>query len=408
MPSYFPNAFGDSEAQIERFVADLFRQNGWEVLVEPQLQGLKPDLVAERSGQRYIVEIKRASEGRKDRVIPLLSQAVLELQHYARNSPGVVIPVAIIVASYIPEPVAEQAKRFIHEFAPEVAIGLLDLEGFRLFAGHDLEGLSAERARGRSIGWPKLRSRSPQLFSDLNQWMLKVLLAPSIPDSYLAAPRGSYQGAAQLAQAAGVSMMSAFRFVEQFSKEGFLEHGPGRLRLVRWRELLDRWMAASRRRIADIPMRWVLRRGKDAQLDALRAYAVAGEGELRGFHQSGAPFVSRRSRICLGLFSAAEALGVGFVHGVQPYVYLERMNQEAVENLGLSAYDAEQNPDVYIRIPGNRESVFRAAVMKNGVPVSDVLQVWLDIAHHPSRGKEQADQIWKRILAPVFEQNEQP
>lgn len=406
MSSHFPNPPGDSEAQVERFVADLFRQNGWEVLVEPRLQGLKPDLVAERSGLRYIVEVKRASEGRKDRVLPLLSQAVLELQHYARNAPGSVIPVAIIVASYIPESVAEEAKRFIHELAPEVAIGLLDLEGFRLFAGHALEALSAERVRGRSIGSPRLRSRSPQLFSDLNQWMLKVLLAPHIPDLYLGAPRGHYQGPAQLAQAAGVSMMSAFRFVDQFSKEGFLEHGPAGLRLVRWRELLDRWIAASRRRIVDIPMRWVLRRGNDALLNALRAYAAAGEGELRGFHESKAPLVSHRSRACLGLFSAAEALGVGFVHGVQPSVYLERMNQEAVESLGLSANDAEQNPDVYIRIPGNRESVFRAAVMKNGVPVSDIFQVWLDISHHPSRGKEQADQIWRRVLAPVFE-NEQ-
>jgi hypothetical protein len=404
MRPYSPNAFVNSEVQVERFVADLFRQNGWEILVEPRLQGLKPDLIAERSGQRYIVEIKRASEGRKDRVIPLLSQAALELQHYARNSSGVVIPVAIIVASYIPESVAEQAKRFVQEFAPEVAIGLLDLEGFRLFAGHELEGLSADRVRGKSIGSLKLQSRSPQLFSDLNQWMLKVLLAPSIPESYLAAPRGSYQGAAQLAQAAGVSTMSAFRFVEQFSKEGLLEHESGSLRLVRWRELLDRWVAASRRRIVDIPMRWVLRKGNDALLGALRAYA--GVAELRGLHESGAPLVSRRSRACLGLFAAAEAFGVGFVHGVQPYLYLERMNEEAVESLGLSAYDAEQNPDIFIRIPGNRESVFRAAVMKKGVPVSDIIQVWLDMAHHPSRGKEQADQIWRRILAPVFERNE--
>ena len=44
--------------------------------------------------------------------------------------------------------------------------------------------------------------------------------------------------------------------------------------------------------------------------------------------------------------------------------------------------------------------------MKNRVPVSDIVQVWLDIAHHPSRGKEQADVIWRKILAPAFEANE--
>jgi hypothetical protein len=32
--------------------------------------------------------------------------------------------------------------------------------------------------------------------------------------------------------------------------------------------------------------------------------------------------------------------------------------------------------------------VFRGAVTKNGVPVSDILQVWLDVSQHPSRGRE--------------------
>jgi hypothetical protein len=38
--------------------------------------------------------------------------------------------------------------------------------------------------------------------------------------------------------------------------------------------------------------------------------------------------------------------------------------------------------------------------VKDGVPVSDVLQVWMDVAQHPSRGREQADLIWRKILAP--------
>jgi hypothetical protein len=77
---------------------------------------------------------------------------------------------------------------------------------------------------------------------------------------------------------------------------------------------------------------------------------------------------SPRPRVCLGLFAAAEALGLGFVHGVEPHLYLERMSQDALEGLGLSANVAEEQVDIYIRIPGNRESVFRGAVVKGGVP----------------------------------------
>jgi hypothetical protein len=245
--------------------------------------------------------------------------------------------------------------------------------------------------------------RAPQLFSDLNQWMLKVLLAPRIPDVYLAAPRGRYQGPSQLAEAAGVSVMSAFRFVEEFSKEGFLESGPGALRLVRLRELMNRWVAASQPRVLEIPMRWVLHRGKKALGSALRSY----DSDQRMPSPNLADQLSSpRPRLCLGLFEAAEALGIGFVHGVKPYLYLERLNAEALKEVGLSSDAEEKEADVFVRIPGNRESVFRGVVRKDGVPVSDILQVWLDVGQHPSRGKEQADLIWRKILSSAFESSE--
>jgi len=38
------------------------------------------------------------------------------------------------------------------------------------------------------------------------------------------------------------------------------------------------------------------------------------------------------------------------------------------------------------------------------VPVADILQVWLDISSHPSRGKAQAEEIRRRALAPIFEE----
>jgi hypothetical protein len=115
---------------------------------------------------------------------------------------------------------------------------------------------------------------------------------------------------------------------------------------------------------------------------------------------------SPQPRVCLGLFAAAEALGLGFVLGVQPYLYVERISQDILESLGLSAKGADQQADIYVRIPGNRESVFRGAVIKDGVPSSDILQVWLDVSQHPSRGREQADLIWRRVLAPIFEASE--
>lgn len=401
MPGHHPNPSVDNEAQFGRIVANLFREDGWKVLEEPRENNVAPDFLVSGHGKKLVVELKRASEGRKDRVIPLLSQAALEAVHYSRVIAGHPVPLAIVGANRIPDSVAEEAKQFVRKRAPEVAIGVLDLEGLRLFAGQGLESLSSARRPQSDLRPPKVRA--PQLFSDLNQWMLKVLLAPRIPDVYLSAPRSHYQGASQLAEAAGVSVMSAFRFVEEFSKEGFLESGPGVLRLVRVRELMNRWVAASQRRVLEIPMRWVLHRGKKALRSALRSYQ---SDQWMPFSNLADQLSSPRPRLCVGLFEAAEALGIGFVHGVKPYLYLERLNAEVLKDLGLSGEADEKEADLFVRIPGNHESVFRGVVRKDDVPVSDILQVWLDVGQHPSRGKEQADLIWRKILSSAFESSE--
>lgn len=401
MPGQYPIPPVDDEAQLGRIVAGLFRDQGWKVVEDPREKNVAPDFLVSGRGKKFVVELKRSSEGRKDRLIPLLSQAALSAAYYSRTMSGHPVPLAIVGANRISNSVAEEAMRFLQERAPEVAVGVIDLEGFRLFAGHGLESLSSSRQPQSELRAPNVRA--PQLFSDLNQWMLKVLLAPQIPESFLSAPRGYYQGASQLAAAAGVSVMSAFRFVEELSKEGFLESGAGSLRLVRLRELMNRWQAASQRRVLEVPMRWVLHRGEKALRGVLRSYQSKGQMPSQ---DSEGHISSPRPRLCLGLFEAAEALGVGFVHGAQPYIYVERLNGDVLKELGLSENAQDQSADVYVRVPGNRESIFRGVVEKNGVPVSDILQVWLDVGQHPARGKEQADMIWRKVLAPAFESSE--
>ena len=74
----------------------------------------------------------------------------------------------------------------------------------------------------------------------------------------------------------------------------------------------------------------------------------------------------------------------------------------AIRRLGLSIEDRDQRADAYIRIPANKEAVFRAAVIRGGLPVTDILQVWLDASTHPARGQAQANEIRKRVLGPLL------
>ncbi len=383
-----------AEHSLERLVADAFRRPSWRVRHPREGDGPQPDLIVEGGGRKYVIEIKRSSEGRRDRVIPLLSQAILEAQAFARQSQETVIPVAIVGADHLPPAVVDSVQSYADRVAPRMVVGLVDSAGLRAFRGCGLEILNARpsakenRARRRIVKQPL-----PRLFSDLNQWMLKILLADSIPEELLSAPRSQYKNPTELARAAGVSVMSALRLVRQLENGGFVASDEESLALARVPELLGRW-AARRESVREFPVRWLVQRDRAAVAGLLKSYAARTAS-------AGRPARGRRRqpRACLGLFAAADALGFGFVHGVPPHIYLERFEPGLLEKWGLSPEDAEHNPDAVIRIPANPEAVFRAAVVKDGVPCADILQVWLDVSEHPSRGKAQADEIARRALA---------
>ena len=392
------------EWDFKALLVDLFRRAGWSIHQQQPGDG-QADMVAVSGGKKYVIEVQRSAEGRRDRLVPLLSQAILQAQAAARHLSNSAIPVAIVASPHISDSVAAQVHQFALKHAPNVGIGVVDSEGFRVFHEFGLEIINSERSTRSKFGLPIQSEPSTYLFSDLNQWMLKILLGQGIPESLLTIPRGQYRSGRQLAQAAGVSVMSASRLVRQLLSEGFLDQRKGLLRLVRTEELMRRWQGASQRTAREAPARWIIRGGKEQLLSSVRSYCSWLDAKLlRPPKPRVGRFAVPASRIAIGLFAAADLLGVGFVHGVAPYICLEHLSLAALEQLGLTAEDAEGQPDADIRIPRNKEAVFRAVVRHEGVAVSDIFQVWLDASNHPARGKEQADQIWKRVLAPSIQQ----
>lgn len=361
------------ERDAVAILADAFSKAGWRVRRPAQANALRPDLVVSRRSASYAVEVKAAPEGRSDRLIPLWSQAYLQAVRAAGDSHP---PLAVVAAPRIAPRAAEHVLKFAAEFAPDGAAGVIDFEGLRLFRGPHLEELDSADAQ-QSPGFHSVHSKAADVFSDLNQWMLKVLLAPELPDRLLSAPRGRYRNASQLARAANVSVMSAFRFVQLLQREGYLRESGPYLHLVRREELFRRWQESGARPVMEVPMRFLLR--SDPQQ------------ELRRLLSSG--------RSCLALFAAAEALRLGFVHGVPPHVYVHRLRPANIA-AWKSVVPAEPGevPDLIFRQAPAPQSVFRALVRAEGIPVSDVLQVWVDVSSHPSRGHEQASLIRRRVL----------
>ena len=361
----------------ESLLARLFEKSGWSVRFHPAGKEPGCDLVAKRKGMEYSVEIKSASEGRADRLVPLFAQAVLQSARAAGHNAA---PLAVVAAPRVPLRVAQQILEFGEKYAPGAAAGVIDFEGLAMFRGPQLEELNASPAESPPA---KRQSSDPaQIFSDLNQWLLKVLLAPDLPDELLAAPRGHYRNASQLARAANVSVMSAFRFVQQLQREGYLHESAPYLRLVRREDLFSRWQGLSLRSPREVSMRFVLRGDRDVQIDRMLA----------------------SGRACLALFAAAEALRLGFVHGVPPYVYVQRARPaDLAAWKNLRACEPGEPPDIIVRQAPAPQSVFRGLVRPRGQATCDVLQIWVDVATHPSRGREQAELIQKRALSRIFE-----
>jgi hypothetical protein len=358
----------------------LFEENGWRVAVEPPAGHLhRADLLVKKGRHAYIVEVKAISEGRPDRAIPLLSQAILQAQAYARAM-GNARPLAVIYVVDASPSLLKHLQTFSKDFASDVAVGVISENGTQSFVGEGLEALNAEPSHVHGRSKSKGRQVS-DLFSDLNQWMLKVLLAPEIPPHLLSAPRAEYRNVSELASAANVSVMSAYRFVHQLREDGFVDSSSPHIQLVRREELFRRWHSAALRPSPEVSLSLLIR-GSKLHTESL----------------------VRDQQACLGLFAAAEALHLGHVHGVPPYLYvrkLPRLDRGLPKGFVFAA--PGERVDLILKQARAPQSVFRGAVSLDGFAVSDLLQVWLDVSSHPSRGAEQADVIYRKVMRPVVE-----
>ena len=173
--------------------------------------------------------------------------------------------------------------------------------------------------------------------------------------------------------------------IQLLREEQFLDASVADLRLVRRGELFRRWRAAAHRFRRELPMRFLIPGALQGRLN-----------KLLSSHKA-----------CLGLFAAAEAHKLGHVHGVLPYVYVESFPGMAGEYWQeLVPPSPGESAHLILKMPSAPQSVFRGAVLVDGVKVSDILQVWLDVSEHPSRGDEQAVLIQKKVLGQIIDGND--
>lgn len=371
------------ERAVENALIHRFESGGWKV--SRSRSSRSGDFSVAKRDLKYAVELKAAREGRRPLLEAFLADALLRARAAAQAHRPPTRALAVVAAPALSDAMAGALRDYVSAVAPGAAFGLVDSRGRFEFHGEGLEGLTGEPTR-RPRQTTTHRTHVGDLFSDLNQFMLKVLLGRYLPEDLLRAPRGRIDGAAQLSKLAGTSLPSAWRFLSGLRDAGFVEESNGGLEVVRRDDLLSAWVSAARRPSHEVRA----------------AFSIPVKKPLSVLEPRVRALLSTRQRIAWGGFAAIARLGFQFVHGAPLHLYVDDLSEATLRRLNLVRAEPNQASPIILRKSRWPESVFRAAVERGGQPTTDILQSWLDVSQHPARGPEQANVLWTRVLAPAL------
>ncbi len=357
------------------------------------------DLVI-RKGKKisHAIVFNASRDGRRSALEGMLADAFLRAHAYCQVSKAA--PVAVVGAPRMTPQMISALRQYADRYAPGAGFGVVDSDGTV-----EVHGAGIEVLRRPSVSPVARPGRPTDLFSDLNQWLLKVLLGDRLEARWLDTRIGlgrapALRTAAQLASVAGVSVPTAARLVAEARAQGFVEDISGSLHLVQIERLFERWKAvAMAQPPRAVKARWLIpNKSPEGQLAA--ALGAYEDGPGSPARQSGEGFYRWSGKpACLGLFAAARALGFRWVLGAPQHLYVGGVDAAVLDALGVTQAEEWQSHDLVLLVPRNPEAVFRAAVHLE-VMTCDLIQCWLDASAHPARGAELADHIWERGLAP--------
>lgn len=324
-------------------------------------------------GNRWRTRVEALSVVRHAVLEGRLAANVLRLRAEARaGEKGLVV----ITLPRLGRRTVQAVTAFMATYASDVAWALVGEDGAVAARLPDAALEIEHHRRVRARRAPK--RRSVRLFSDLNRWMLKVLLLRNAPEGMWGGPRQPAASQSELQRIAHVSPGTAHRFVKTLEEQDFLRVTSEGLEIIRRRQLLEVWLRqeqAERRPV--VPARSLFGDGLDWS-----ALMNARPADIR---------------VAVGGFDACKAVGVLHTVADLPFVHIAGDLE-----LLLDAWDLEpcEERDAGLRLVVSRypESVFRGTIAPHGVPTVDILQAALDVIDVPGRGPEQVEYILDHVL----------
>lgn len=362
------------DAWRERLAADLEQ-------VVPGLGKLQPageiahqDLLRSLRGHAYVL----TSELVPLRIRDLLGRLALAVLVLRRQRPGdkKCVRVAALHVDRAGEKALNAARDFMKTHAPDIGWAIRDTRGALCIS---VPGLNVDLChRGSLTVNSTPHGQGARLFTDLNCWMLKVLLLRDAAAHLFGGPRKPVDSAEELYRVARTSRPLAYRFVHTFEERGYLRRTGDGLQVTRRGELMDTWFSeATLRRNRTIPVRSVF--GPPAKVEHLFSDAT------------------RKPPVAMAGFLACRLLGVLHTPDARRQAHVLGSMAEALNQWDLEPCD-ERDALFVISEPRAKQSILRGLVRVEGIPVVDILQAAVDVAGRPARGREQADYILKGVL----------
>ena len=357
--------------RLERILPGRWESVGEAARVNDQEQRF--DLLLERKDEAGLAVVELMSTVR---IKDLLGRMALSIVQWSRTSRGGLRPVFVVAAPRFGRRAVSEVEQFLSENAPHMEWGLVDGQGtLRLRApslGLDVAEFAVPvRAESRS-------RHSRRLFSDLNRWMLKILLLRQMPGSNWGGPREKPGTPTDLHRIAGVSAETAHRFARTFEEHDYLRRTRKGLKLVRVEALLDAWMAAERLNPPKItPASWFI--APESRLE----YAFTP---------------TQGTSVIVGGFEACGRHGLLHTQPPRLEVHVQGDWRLEVDDWGIEIDDVDQ-ADLFLLESPYAHSIVGGCVSHDDLPTVDILQAALDVIHSRSRGMEQAQLIVDNVLS---------
>jgi len=390
---------------------------------------LKVDSVFRRDDKRYAVEVK-FSRQKQLVFMHLLPRAILRLQAVKRI--GSLFPILAIVLERFVLRDIQRLEEYMDLYAPDMGWLLVDEQERAVFRDEEkdryallhkgqvewFEGRLPDDIKfsrnlaisvfdqivlsekpnlqvfqERSSSSSSSSSRQQLSFSDLDQWLIKTFLLSPLDEvvRYYGGPSGIAENAFQLSKLADVSPMLANNWFNAMEYKGYLKRfGRKGVIPLRVEALIEEWVGRYR--------------FSDNRIYPYRSmYPASDSGAFfNGILDHINKYEKELESLAITAHQACRFHGIKHSSARSMHIYFSGKIDNIAQALELVPSDELQKADLFLVEPKYPESVFRGTLNKEGWPVCDILQCYLDLYHLPDRGREQADLIFENVISELI------